>query len=313
MEQRTFPKTGWNVGAIGFGAWGIGGQWGPVARDQAEQTLLAALDAGMTFLDTADAYGDPPGLSEEILGEVLHRERRRDQVILATKVGNFARRTGHPLPFTDPLHVELCCDASLHRLRTDRIDLYQCHIGAPSPAQTEVFLEGFDRLLAKGKIRALALSTHLVGPCEAFNRDGRLAAVQLDYSLLHRAPENDLLPWCREHQVAAIIRGPLAKGLLAGKFGPDTRFTDSVRAGWNEGAGRDQFLKRLETVDALRFLERPGQTLAQAALRFVLAHPAVTVAIPGAKSPDQARANAEAGDASLTAEELDQARKATGG
>jgi len=311
MEQRIFPKTGWNVGRIGFGAWGIGGQWGPVAREQADQALLAALDAGMTFLDTADAYGEPPGLSEEILGKTLQCEKRRDQVVLATKVGNFGRRSGHPLPFTDPLHVELCCDASLHRLRTDRIDLYQCHLGDPSPAQTEVFLTAFDTLLRKGKIRALAISTHLLGPCEAFNRDGRLAAVQLDYSLLNRKPEADLLPWCQQHEVATIIRGPLAQGLLAGKFDAETRFTDSVRTKWNEGSGREQFLKRLKTVEALKFLERPGQTLAQAALRFVLAHPAVTVAIPGAKSPDQARANAEAGDASLTAEELEKAGRAT--
>lgn len=311
MLHRTFHKTGWSVGVIGFGTWGIGGQWGPVERDEADAALLAGLDAGMNFIDTADAYGEPPGLSEEILGDALHRTGRRDQVLLATKVGNFARRDGHPLSYTSPYHVELCCDASLHRLRTDRIDLYQCHLGQPTPAEVEVFLTAFDRLLTRGKIRAMALSTDSVAPCEAFNRDGKLAAVQLDYSLLNRAPEAALLPWCQQHQVATIIRGPLAKGVLAGKFTPDTRFTDSVRAKWNQGQARDRFLEQLKVVDALRGLVRPDQTMAQAALRFVLAHPAVTVAIPGAKSVAQARANAAAGDHALSAADLALAQAAT--
>ncbi len=313
MLQRTFPKTGWQVGIIGFGAWGIGGQWGPVERTQAEEALRAAIDAGMNFIDTADAYGEPPGTSEHIIGDLLEREKLRDRVILATKVGNFARRGGHPLPYTDPLHVELCCDASLYRLRTDTIDLYQCHIGNPTPEQTEVFLEAFDRLLRKGKVRAFGLSTGEVEPCKAFNRDGRLVAVQLDYSLLNRQPEQQLLTWCQQHDVATIIRGPLAQGLLAGKFNKDTRFDDSVRAKWNEGAGRERFLSQLDTVEKLRFLETPEQTMAQAALRFVLSHPAATVAIPGAKSPEQARANAAAGDRVLNETELTRAGQATGG
>jgi myo-inositol catabolism protein IolS len=310
MLQRTFPKTDWQVGVIGFGAWGIGGQWGPVELEVAEQTLLTAIESGMNFLDTADAYGEPVGTSERIIGQVLQREKLRDQVILATKVGNFGRRSGHPLRFTDPLHVELCCEASLYRLRTDCIDLYQCHLGSPTADETEVFLEAFDRLLTAGKIRAFGLSTHLLEPCEAFNRDTRLAAVQLDYSLLNRKPEADLLPWCQEHDVATIIRGPLAQGLLAGKFDASTQFTDSVREKWNAGTGRESFLKQLKQVDALRFLETPQQTMAQAALRFVLSHPAVTVAIPGAKSPQQARANAAAGEAVLDAALLERIDKA---
>lgn len=308
MVYRKLGNSGFEVSVIGFGAWGVGGQWGPVERDAALAAIRAALDAGVNFFDTADAYGDPPGLSEELVGEALRPAR--DRVFVATKVGNFARRAGHPLPFTHPLHVELCCDASLHRLRTDRIDLYQCHLG--DLKQPEVFLEAFDTLLRKGKVRAFGVSTNNLEVARAFHRDGRLSAVQLDYSLLNRSAERDLLPWCRESGVGTIIRGPLAMGLLTGKFSATTTFTDSVRSGWNEGAGREKFLRRLATLETLRFLESPSRTMAQAALQFVLAHEAVTTAIPGAKSAAQARDNAAAAASELPPDLLERARSVTG-
>ncbi len=298
MIYRKVEKTGWSVSAIGFGAWGIGGQWGNVEQQGALDTIRAALDAGVNFFDTADAYGEPQGLSEELIGRALGDVR--DKVFIATKVGNWARRMGHPLPFSHPLHVELCCDASLRRLRTDTIDLYQNHTGGAKEA--EIFLEAFDTLLRKGKIRAFGVSTGSLDAVKAFDRDGRCTAVQLDYSFLNRAPEKDLLPHCQANRIATIIRGPLAMGLATGKFTADTKFEDSVRSGWNEGAGRQRLLERLAVVEKLRWLDRPGRNLAQAALGFVLAHPAVTTAIPGAKSSQQGRANAAA--TPLASEEL---------
>ena len=300
MLTRTLGKTGWSVSVIGFGAWGIGGQWGHVGHSSAIETIQAAYGTGVNFFDTADAYGDPPGLSEERVSEALRQVR--DKVYIATKVGNFARRSGHALSYASPLHIELCCDASLHRLRTDVIDLYQCHIGdlkAP-----DVFLEAFNTLLTKGKIRAFGISTNSLEVVQAFNRDGKCAAVQLDYSFLNRAAEKDLLPYCQAHNIGTIIRGPLAQGLASGKFTPETIFTDSVRQSWNEGAGREKFLQRLQLVEQLRFLEQPDRTLAQAALQFVISHPSVTTAIPGAKGPRQALTNALVGNAALSAEEL---------
>jgi aryl-alcohol dehydrogenase-like predicted oxidoreductase len=308
MQCALFPSTGWKVSRIGLGTWNIGGQWGPVEPDAAVATVQAAVDAGVNFIDTADAYGEPPGLSEERVGRAL--AGRRGGVYLATKVGNYARRMGHPLSYASPLHVKLCCEASLWRLRTDCIDLYQCHLG--DLEQPEVFLEAFDRLIAEGKIRAFGVSTNNVHVAEAFHRTGRCAAVQLDYSLLARGAEKDLLPWCQANQVAVIVRGPLAKGLLAGRYSAESRFDDGVRERWNTGKGREEYRASLAKVEALRFLARPGRTLAQAALAFVLAHPAVTVAIPGAKSPEQARANAAAADATLAPDELARARQATG-
>lgn len=302
MRYRLLGKTGWQVSVIGLGTWNIGGQWGEVDERTALATIWRAYENGINFFDTADAYGEPPGRSEELLGKAL--QGIRQEVIIATKVGNWARRYGHPLPYTSPLHVIACCHASLYRLRTDAIDLYQCHIGNPTDAEVEVFLDAFERLKAQGKIRAYGISTNSLDALQRFNRHGTCATCQLDYSLLNRTPEKDLLPYCREHNIGVIVRGPLAKGVLAGKFTPETVFTDEVRRSWNEGERRAQFLRQLQAVERLRFLEREGRTIAQAALQFVLAHPAVTCAIPGAKNPQQAETNAQAADGALTEDEL---------
>jgi aryl-alcohol dehydrogenase-like predicted oxidoreductase len=297
MQYRELGKTGWRVSAIGMGCWGIGGQWGPVEEQEAIATVHKALECGINLFDTADAYG--LGESERRLGKALRD--RREQALIATKVGNFARRTGHPLSYATPHHVYLCCDASLHRLQTDTIDLYQCHIG--SLADPTVFLEAFETLRQQGKIRAYGISTDNVDIVKQFDRDGNCAAVQLNYSILSRGAEKALLPLCAERNIGVLLRGPLAKGLLAGKFTRESTFNDSVRSGWNEGEERQRFLRDLERVEKLRFLARDGRTMAQAALQFVIGHPAVTCAIPGAKNPDQAEQNARAADSELTNEE----------
>jgi myo-inositol catabolism protein IolS len=290
-------KTGWRVSAIGMGCWGIGGQWGPVEEQEAIAAVHKALDCGINLFDTADAYG--LGESERRLGKSL--QGRRDGALIATKVGNWARRTGHPLSFATPHHITLCCDASLHRLQTDTIDLYQCHIG--DLQDPSVFLEAFEMLRQQGKIRAYGVSTNRVDVVENFDRDGNCAAVQLNYSLIARDAEKALLPLCLERNIGVLVRGPLAKGILTGKFTPETTFTDSVRAGWNQGEQRQSFLRDLERAEPLRSLARDGRSMAQAALQFVLAHPAVTCAIPGAKNPRQAEENARAADGELTGEE----------
>ncbi len=307
MQYRTLGKTGWDVSVIGFGAWGIGGQWGPVDDATAIDTLKAAYDSGVNFFDTADAYGEPPGRSEALVGRALASVR--DKIFIATKVGNWARRFSQPLPFTSPYHVYCCCDASLHRLKTDTIDLYQCHLG--SLTEPDIFLEAFARLIEQGKIRAFGISTNALDVARAFNRDGACAAVQLDYSYLNRAPEPELLPYCQENNIGTIIRGPLRMGVCADKFTPDTTFTDSTRQKWNEGEAREKFLRDVATVEKLRFLKTPKRSMAQAALQFVLSHPAVSTAIPGAKSVEQARANAQAGDTVLTDDELQKVREST--
>lgn len=305
MQYRTLGKTNWQVSAISMGCWNIGGQWGEVSEEQAKATLFKALDCGVNLFDTADAYGTIPGMSESIIGRAF--KGIREKVFIASKAGNYARRAGAPLPFTSWLHVKLCCEASLFRLQTDYLDLLQCHLGGATQVETEVFVEGFTRLQDAGLIRAWGVSTNSVEVLKKFNANGECAACQLDYSLLNRVPEKNVLPYCQENNVGTLIRGPLAKALLSGKFTADSKFDDIVRQGWNEGSGREAFLKNLEQVEQLRFLAN-GRTMAHAALQYVLAHPAVTCAIPGAKSPQQIAENAAAADGALTDEELKQAR-----
>ncbi len=306
MQYRTFGSTGWDVSAVGLGTWNLGGQWGEVSRETAVETVRAAVDAGINFIDTADAYGIPQGLSEEVLGEAIRG--RRDGLYIATKVGNFGRRFGHPLPYTIPEHVRLCCDASLGRMKLDVIDLYQCHIG--DLAEPDVFLEAFEQLRCQGKVRAFGVSTDRLDVLKAFDRDGRCAAVQVNYSLLNRGAEADLLPYARESHVAVLVRGPLARGLLAGKYGRDSTFDDQVRKRWNDER-RDEYLAMIATVEKLRFLETGERTMAQAALAWLLTSPAVTCPIPGAKSPEQVRSNAAAADLPLSEEEVARANEVT--
>jgi len=298
MRYRRLGKTGWQVSAVSMGCWGIGGQWGVVAEEEAIRTIHAAVDLGINLFDTADAYG--PAISEELVGRAL-RGHRQD-VSIATKVGNFGRRQGHPLSYATPQHVYLCCDASLGRMKLDAIDLYQCHIG--NLEDPSVFLEAFERLVERGKIRHYGISTNSLAVLERFNRTGQCATCQINYSLLNQTAAADILPYCEQHDIGTLIRGPIAQGVLAGKFNQDTTFDDQVRIGWNQGEGRARFLRQLEQVEQLRFLARGDRTLAQAALQFVLANPAVTAAIPGAKNVAQVQANAAAADGELSAEDL---------
>lgn len=302
MQYRTFGKTGWNVSAIGMGCWAIGGNmWGPTDDKDSVSAIQASLDAGVNLLDTADAYGI--GHSEALVAKAL-TGGKRDGVFIATKFGNWARGQGHPLSFTSKYHVFLCCDASLYRLKTDVIDLYQCHIG--SPDNTELLLDALDELAEAGKIRAYGISTGSLKAVEEFNSRGTCSVVQLDYSILNRAPESDILPYCQKNSIGTLIRGPLAMGKLTGKMSPDTTFPDTdTRQKWTSDENRAKFLSDLEKVERLLPLASDSRTLAQAALAFTLSHPGATVAIPGAKNPSQAVSNAAAADMPLSDADTD--------
>jgi aryl-alcohol dehydrogenase-like predicted oxidoreductase len=198
-------------------------------------------------------------------------------------------------------------ESNLERLQTDYVDLIQCHIDFREP-NMEVFLEGFQKLQAQGKVRSYGVSTSDFDYLKAFNADGGTATLQIDYSILNRTPEAEVFPYTLEHNIGVLVRGPLAMGILTGKFDREVQFEEGdFRRNWinNEDEHRI-FLNDLEKVEKLKPLAN-GRTLAQLALQFVMAHPAVTVAIPGAKRISQLKDNLQAALLpDLTPEELAQ-------
>ena len=300
MLYRPFGSTGWQVSAIGMGTWNIGNQWGELDDATAFATVRAAFEHGMNLFDSAESYGIPNGLSEERLGAALSGIRHR--VFVVTKIGNWGKRTGQGVPKTTTDMIRLCAHACLHRLRTDWVDVLLCHesqIEDPS-----IYLEAFDLLQQQGKTRVYGISTNDLEVLKRFNGDGNCGVVQMDYSLLNRGPEEQFLPYCREHDIAVLVRGPLAKGLLSGRYSARTRFTDAVRSTWHETeAGQEQLERRIAEVDKLEAAVKRGDEMVTAALRYTISHPARPVSIPGAKSPQQATTNAAAGDRVLSEEE----------
>ena len=300
MLYRPFGKTGWQVSAIGLGTWNIGNQWGAIDEATAYGTIRTAIDEGMNLIDTAESYGIPNGLSEERVGRAVGGQRH--QLYIVSKIGHWGARTGQAVPKTSVDMIRLCAHASLHRLRTDYHDVLLCHeanIEDPS-----IYLEGFEALVAEGKLRCYGISTDNLEVLKKFNAEGRCAVVEINYSLLNLKAEAELLPYCKEHGIGVLLRGPVGQGLLSGRYTKDTVFDDMVRTAFNEGgARREQFLKQVEAVERMKSEVPAGQEMIAKALRYVISDPSEPVAIPGAKSKAQAVTNAAAGAAGLCQEE----------
>ncbi|MCU0524358.1 MAG: aldo/keto reductase [Elainella sp. Prado103] len=303
MLYRQLGQTGMNVSTIGMGTWNIGNQWGEIDQDTALNTIRSAFDQGINLFDTAESYGIPAGLSEERLGKAL--TGIRDQVHIVTKIGRWGRRSGQTVPMTTVDMVRLCLHACLYRLRTDWIDVMLCHEGKIE--DPSIYLEAFDQMQEQGYIRAYGISTDKLKVLKRFNVNNTCRVVEVDYSLLNRKAEAEFLPYCQEHGIAVLARGPLHKGLLSGKYTPDTVFTDTVRSEWYLDATQQAKLARnLAQVEQLKTHLQPGESMVTAALQFVTSHPVQPVVIPGAKSPEQAVMNAKAGDRLLSADEREQ-------
>jgi len=304
MLYRDFGTTGWKVSAIGLGTWNIGNQWGEVDEVTSFATVRAAHEAGVNLYDTAESYGVPNGLSEERLGRALVGIRH--QVYVVSKVGHWGERTGQGVPKTTPDMIRLCVFASLGRLHTDWLDVVLCH--EPDIEDPSVYLEGFEAMRQAGYVRHYGISISPNNSLELlkrFNADGNCSVVEMEYSMLNRAPESELLPYCQEHGIAVLVNMPLRQGLLSGKYTAASVFTDSVRSAWNKGeAQRERFEREVAAVERLKATVKPGNEMVTAALRYVISQPAAPVAIPGAKSAEQARMNAAAGERTLTAGEL---------
>jgi aryl-alcohol dehydrogenase-like predicted oxidoreductase len=302
MLFRDFGKTGWQVSLVGMGTWNIGNQWGEIDDATAWATVRSAFEHGVTLFDTAESYGTLNGLSEERLGVALAGVRH--QVYLVSKIGHWGKRTGQGVPKTTVDMIRLCAHASLHRLRTDWLDVVLCH--EHNIEDPDIYLDAFEVLKQRGRIRVYGISTNNLDVLKRFNVNNTCSVVQLNYSLLNRTPEADILPYCAEHGIAVMVRGPLARGLLSGNYSADTVFTDQVRASWHKDEeAQAAFERRIAQVEKLKQIVKPGQDMVSTALRYVISNPTVSSVIPGAKSPSQAVTNAQAGAAMLSGEEIE--------
>ncbi|MGB9994345.1 aldo/keto reductase [Streptomyces pseudogriseolus] len=306
---RTLGRSGIQVSALGFGCWAVGGEWqdrdgqplgwGKVDDDESVRAIRRALDLGVTFFDTADVYG--AGHSELILGRALGS--RRDDVVVATKWGNLFDPDTRTLTGADdsPEHLRRALTASLRRLGTDHVDLYQLHLADADPARAARLRDACEELVTEGLIRAYAWSTDDPARAAVFAEGPHCAAVQHALNVLDDAPEMLLL--CERAGLASVNRSPLAMGLLTGKHrGGRPLEVGDIRSrppawlrGFGDGSGADP--EWLARVDALRdVLTGGGRTLAQGALAWLWARSPRTVPIPGFRSVAQAEENAGAID-----------------
>jgi len=298
MQSRRLGKTGWDVSEIGFGAWAIGGEWGETDEEESMAALHAAVDAGVTFFDTADVYGD--GRSERLLGRLLREGDER--LVVATKFGR--RVEQDPALFTYE-NLRGWLERSRENLGVEAVDLVQLH----SPPWETYYLpevhEACSRLVQEGLVRAYGVSVEKVEEgLKAIEYDG-VATIQLIFNLLRQRPAELFFEQARRRDVGVIVRVPLASGLLTGKFDRNSTFAAEDHRAYNrQGEQFDRgetfsgvdYEVGLEVVEELRPLVPPGATLAQLALRWILTFDAVSTVIPGAKTPEQVRANAAAAD-----------------
>ncbi len=300
MQTREFGPTGRKVGEVGLGTWQLGGNWGDVSDDTALATLRTAYENGVTFLDTADVYG--MGRSERLIARFLRETPgARERVFLATKLGRFSPPGGSD-NFTRAT-VRAHTDASLQRLGVEAVDLTQLHCVPEEALRRGEMLEALAELQREGKIKGYGVSVESMDEALFCVRRGGVTAVQIIFNLLRQKPIHVLFKEAQAAKVALIVRLPLASGLLGGKMTKATTFAaDDHRTFNREGQAFNvgetfsglPFELGVDLADALKPLVPAGLSLADLALRWCLDFEAVSVIIPGAKNPDQVRANVRA-------------------
>jgi len=315
MQQRPFAGHQAAVSEVGLGCWQIGGtEWGDVSDQQALDTLNAAAEAGITFIDTADIYGD--GRSERLVGRFLQSRPDRHRFFVATKLGRRSQ-PGWPQNF-QPAMVRQHTEDSLRRLGVEALDLTQTHCLPWDQIQQFGVFETLADLQQAGKIKAFGASVETLQEARSCLDVSGLASLQIIFNIFRQQAIEELFPLAQARQVSLIVRLPLASGLLAGKFQPDTQFPANDHRQFNrdgqyfnvgETFAGVPFELGLQAVEQMRPLVPSEATMAQWALRWCLDFPQVTVVIPGAKHPEQARGNAASSDLPpLSAETHEQLR-----
>jgi len=303
---RFLGRSGIEVSALGLGCWAIGGPfwrgtdavgWGDVDDNESIAAIHRAIELGVNFFDTSNVYGT--GHSERVLGLAL--AGKREQAIIATKFGNVFDETTRQITGSDatPAGIRTQCEASLQRLNTDHIDLYQFHLGDYDPIKAVSVRDTLEDLVKDGKIRAYGWSTDSTERARVFATGLHCTAIQLQMNVLDDSAA--MIALCEELNLAGINRGPLAMGLLTGKYTPDSTLGDKDVRGANspswmsyfkKGKPNDLWLKKIESIRDV--LTSGGRTLSQGALAWLWARSPKTVPIPGFRTVKQVEENAGA-------------------
>jgi aryl-alcohol dehydrogenase-like predicted oxidoreductase len=308
METTTLGITGLRVSRIAFGTWQLGGEWGQFDEDAAITAIRRARDLGVNFFDTAQAYGF--GASEHILGKALRDElvRDRNELVIATKGG--LRQTGSGLVRdASPEWLRRGVDASLTALGIDHIDLYQVHWPDPTVPAAET-AGALRDLITDGKIGHVGVSNYDTSQMMEFSATRAVETLQPPYHLFRREIEDEILPYCRTHDVGVLVYGPLAHGLLTGRLSAHTTFADDDWRSASSSFRAEALRRNVATVSALGiFAAGRGLTVSQLAIAWTLANPAVHVAIVGARQSSHVEDSLRAADVSLTDADLDELDK----
>ena len=294
MNYRKFSNTGWNVSEIGLGCWAIGSEWGDVTQEDAREVLKTSLDKGINFFDTADVYGD--GRSEQFVGELL--KSTSEKIYVATKSGR--RLNPHNSEGYNPQNIESFIDRSLKNLGVECIDLLQLHCPPSDVCSKKETFEMMDDIVKKGKILHYGVSVEKVSEAMDAIQFPNVKSIQIIFNMFRQKPSEEFFKEAAKRDVAIIARVPLASGLLTGKMNKDSSFPPNDHRNYNiKGEAFDvgetfsgvNFEKGLEAVEELKKLLPENFTLADFALKWILMHDEVTVAIPGAKNKQQASLN----------------------
>jgi aryl-alcohol dehydrogenase-like predicted oxidoreductase len=303
MKYTQLGHTSLTVSKLCYGTWQFGGDWGSFEVREAQVAIRHALELGITFFDTAQAYGF--GKSESVLGQALQPElrSRRDKIVIATKGG--LRMEGNKL-LRDASATSLRrgVEESLRHLGVDYIDLYQVHWPDPRTPFKET-ANALEQLVQAGKIRCVGVSNFDVPQMQEFEKTRKIDTLQPPYHLFRRDIEQEILPYCKAHGIGVLVYGPLAHGLLGGRYTSKTAFANDDWRSKSPAFRGELFARNLAVVERLRGLaERQGMTVAQLAIAWVLANPAMDVAIIGARHPKQLSDTASAADVELSDETL---------
>jgi hypothetical protein len=304
METITLGRSGLEVSPIAFGTWQLSSAWGGFDQDEASAAIRFAREQGVNFFDTAQAYGF--GESERALGIALRDDldHRRDEVVIATKGGVRVDDDGKRQRDSSPRFLRNGVEESLTALGVDHIDLYQVHWPDVNTPLAETG-EALTQLVNEGKIRHVGVSNYSPAQMDELSRTLPVETLQPPYAMLRREIESDVLPYCAEHDIGVLVYGPLAHGLLTGTMRPGHQFAEGDwRAAIADFQG-DELETNLKVVERLKaFAGERGYTVSQLAIAWTLAHPAVHVAIVGARSHAHIEESLKAAEIRLIEDDL---------